>query len=136
VKYSLYDNAIFYINFNGVSYIFDNNAYIYIFLVKEEKMEMWIRSQDKESLVLVDKICCMENRIVFVPNNGHGRVTIGIYESKERALEVLDDINEVLNHKCIFNINKESWQAIFATYSLEEQNRILKNMSAYQMPKK
>ena len=84
--------------------------------------------------MLVDNICCMENRIVFIPNNGHGRVTISIYESKERALEVLDDINEVLNHKCMFNIDKESWQAVFATYSSEKQNRILTNMSVYQMP--
>lgn len=97
-------------------------------------MELWIRSQDKEVLTLVDNICCMENRIVFIPNRANGRATIGIYESKKRALEILDDINEVLNHKCMFNIDKDSWQTVFATYSSEKQNRILTNMSVYQMP--
>ena len=97
-------------------------------------MELWIRSQDKESLILVDNIAVMENRIVFIPNKANGRATIGIYKTKERALEVLNDINEVLNHKCMFNIDKDSWQAVFATYSSEKQNRILTNMSVYQMP--
>jgi hypothetical protein len=30
----------------------------------------------------------------------------------------------------------ELWQAVFATYSSEKQNRILTNMSVYQMPEK
>ena len=62
-------------------------------------MSLWIRSQDKQSLAQVDNICCIENRIVFVPNRLNGRVTIGKYKSNERALEVLNEIQDKLIDK-------------------------------------
>ena len=56
-------------------------------------MELWIRSQDKKSLVKVDNLYADVGRIVFVAKTG-GRATIGIYSSQERALEVLDEIQK------------------------------------------
>ena len=59
-------------------------------------MELWIRSQNKEGLMQIDNICCMENRIVFIALTRPGRITLGTYKSRERALEVLDDIENFL----------------------------------------
>lgn len=64
---------------------------------------MWIRSQDKEILMKVDNI----NLGIDVDTNEPTRIftfvdktvtsfTLGIYKSKERAIEVLDEIQEYL----------------------------------------
>ena len=60
-------------------------------------MELWIRSQDKVSLTKIDNLCCIDNRIVFIPLRQNGRMTLGKYATKERALEVLDEIQSRLN---------------------------------------
>lgn len=67
-------------------------------------MELWIRSQCKEILLKVDRIGIEEY------NNGYGIVTyerigtkkefgIGLYKTKERALEVLDEIQSFMKPK-------------------------------------
>ena len=59
-------------------------------------MELWIRSQDRESLIKADNLGLFGNRIVFIPNRPTGgRVTIGTYTNEQRALEVLDEIQEL-----------------------------------------
>lgn len=70
---------------------------------------MWVRSQDKEFLMKVDNI----NLGIDVDNNEPSRLftfvggavtsfTLGTYKSKERALEVLDDIeNKIMMNKVI-----------------------------------
>ncbi|SFJ26754.1 hypothetical protein SAMN02910355_1882 [Terrisporobacter glycolicus] len=63
---------------------------------------MWIRSQDKKSLVNVDSIHCDE--LMFGNYNGtpvytmlsNRTHTLGVYKSEERALEVLDQIHNVV----------------------------------------
>lgn len=59
-------------------------------------MKLWIRSQDKIKLVKV-------NYVYIIESNGHFTIygetiasgpIIGIYKTKERALEVLDEIQE------------------------------------------
>ena len=58
-------------------------------------MELWIRSQDRKSLVKV-------NEIKFYERNGHYYIGDGFednyasYKSKERALEVLDEIQNYI----------------------------------------
>ncbi len=98
-------------------------------------MELWIRSQDKETLILAQHldIYNVDKEIYSIEESGND---IGTYKTRARAMEVLNDINEILNHKCMFDIDKKSWQTVFATYSSEKQNRILTNMSVYQMPEK
>ena len=60
-------------------------------------MELWIRNQDKEILIKIDRIGIEKF------DDGYGIVTyerigtknefgLGLYKSKERALEVLDEI--------------------------------------------
>ena len=59
-------------------------------------MELWIRSQDKECLMKVDRIdydySALTHRIVV---NGY-KTLVGLYETKERALEELDKIQRYI----------------------------------------
>ena len=56
-------------------------------------MELWIRSQDREKLVQVDCLCIEINE--YGKKNYdivQGCITLGTYKTKERALEILDKI--------------------------------------------
>ena len=61
---------------------------------------MWIRTQDKESLVYANNFYIMKNRgeekyeISYF--DGDSFVKLGFYKSKERAIEVLDEIQKLL----------------------------------------
>lgn len=83
-------------------------------------MELWIRSQDKESLLKVDNIRIKHEYEQKKVNDNYGRVSayingkyrksliytdstwLGEYKSKERALEVLGEIQNILNPMLIF----------------------------------
>lgn len=58
-------------------------------------MELWIRSQDKEVLTEVTDLSIggFNNNAII---GDHG-CPLGTYKTKERALEVLDEIQELLN---------------------------------------
>ena len=62
-------------------------------------MELWIRSQDKTKLVKVNYVYVIENKInsfsIYGETIDSGPI-IGRYETKERALEVLDEIQDEL----------------------------------------
>lgn len=60
-------------------------------------MELWIRSQYKEGLIKVN------NELYLSENDGKFRIEtlefrLGEYKTKERALEVLDEIQEAIEH--------------------------------------
>ena len=66
-------------------------------------MELWIRTQDREKLMKVDYINIEETP------QGHGYkeyyigtkgTLFGTYKTKERALEVLDDIDKLMRELC------------------------------------
>ena len=71
-------------------------------------MELWIRSQDKKDLVKVNSLWIMDNQIwmevPFYENHkklgltisGHNH-KLAEYETEERALEVLDEIQNKIN---------------------------------------
>lgn len=52
-------------------------------------MDLWIRSQDKKLLIKVNHIMRINNRI-FAGD------TLGEYDSEERAIEILDEIQKLL----------------------------------------
>ena len=62
-------------------------------------MELWIRSQDKERLVKVHDVY-IEGWLIRANFQGHysgcNYVDLGEYNSKERALEVFDEIQSIL----------------------------------------
>lgn len=63
-------------------------------------MELWIRNQNKDSLIKVEKIeliydcLCSEDIQLIHIETDKGR--IGSYSTLERALEVLDEIQNIL----------------------------------------
>ena len=74
-------------------------------------MELWIRSQDKEELVKCERITFIDNILDsetisyrMLANN----VYIGSYATKERALEVLDEIEKKLSGIEVTEITNKS----------------------------
>ena len=105
-------------------------------------MELWIRSQDKRHLLLVKNISLAEYEVEGVwtletdLDNGID-LELGAYNTKERALEVLDEI-----HKCI--VDKEVLYScnniltLADNKSLNEVKQILdraEKIAVYEMPK-
>lgn len=69
-------------------------------------MELWIRSQDKMNLVKIRQVSInyQNNKQIianympdFYPNSGEYYELLGTYKTKERALEVLDEIQNKIN---------------------------------------
>lgn len=57
-------------------------------------MELWIRSQDRLYLNMVSNIAVIDNRVEMLANQG--RMALGRYKTHERALEVLDEIQDLM----------------------------------------
>ena len=77
-------------------------------------MELWIRSQDRENLIRIEKLCYF-NTCSEMENTGKNYILnkswigdkdciiLGEYKTKERALEVLDEIQKVIMPKYIIS---------------------------------
>lgn len=100
-------------------------------------MELWIRSQDKELLVLAkgfefQKLYDDRFQIFAVWQNNYQMV--GVYKTKKRALEVLDEIQELLKSEEILHIRKSSLNNLD---EMEEPKYILQPVGQpkiYEMP--
>lgn len=57
---------------------------------------LWIRSQNKEILKQVQEIDIIESDNLYHLYDSYGARTIGIYKTKARALEVLDEIQTII----------------------------------------
>lgn len=71
-------------------------------------MELWIRTQSKLSLIKVNNICIRDDNTIINCADSFSLknyAILGTYETKERALEVLDEIQEKLT---IRKINETS----------------------------
>ena len=95
-------------------------------------MELWIRSQDKKNLVKIRQISLnyQNNKQIianYTPelyeNSGGYYELLGTYKTKERALEVLDEIQEAqlgnYHYECPSNVKVSNNE----------------NMIVYEMPK-
>ena len=63
-------------------------------------MDLWIRSQDKLKLTKIDYLYVDKLNASDLDNRYEveaGNLTLGIYKTKERALEVLDEVQNKLN---------------------------------------
>ena len=102
-------------------------------------MELWIRSQDKTKLVKVDNIAYMdsskdyEKEVHSLWNDCKG--ILGTYKSKERALEVLDEIQNILSGNCLLksydNVTPEFSENIIINpceVHIEQLNNYVYNM--------
>ena len=117
-------------------------------------MDLWIRSQDKEVLVKANALYVMDNQIwnevPFYENHkkigltitGHNH-RLAQYKSKERALEVLDEIQNLLKpqiklitHAIEQRELKDFSREMIIQPSLNELQFQEVNTWVYQMPEK
>lgn len=95
---------------------------------------MWVRSQDKGYLVknpIID-IDIRKNEVyildrTYAKNSFVGRI-LGVYKSKERAVEVLDEIQERISPKFNYEGNNEEVDIFIKTQMLNSM------IAVYQMP--
>ena len=96
-------------------------------------MELWIRSQDKEWLTKVEDLT-LDNfeTCYWICTKNH---CLGKYKTKERALEVLDEIQNILLLKDMYKYERElvlkSWENVDG----EQVQSVRQLMSVYKMPK-
>ena len=107
-------------------------------------MELWVRSQDKESLLMIKKMFyhCTCDEVERLGEHYIGNkewvgdkdyTLLGKYKTKERALEVLDEIQGIIIAKYISDIN---FKAAFSRIENEKSAEYLLNqMAVYEMPK-
>ena len=115
-------------------------------------MDLWIRSQDKEDLLKANALYVMNNQIwnevPFYENHkklgltvsGHNH-KLAEYPTKERALEVLDEIQKLLTPKIIIKNEGRDCVAldgtIYRTNIVSNINSDIQQLSTYvyEMPK-
>lgn len=90
-------------------------------------MELWIRSQDKKVLISCRKLCVSGTYGNEIIENDIG--SLGIYKSKERALEVLDEIQYKIKNMYILENCK------LPKKSCIERSLAMDNFNIYEMPK-
>lgn len=106
-------------------------------------MDLWIRSQDKEKLLKCDDITIKNRRYDTMDEYGNRCInykgyeivgyfdknteyeTLGTYETKERVLEVLDEIQEILKPKTIIKFNEKE------VYD-EKENMVIGTLLPYE----
>lgn len=98
-------------------------------------MELWIRSQDKTALIKTEDI-----RLYYMKANAPENATeiwlkdrnvpVGIYKSKERALEVLDEIQKHITINATITGNYEEQDTTIKSLMLGYQIKI------FEMPEK
>ena len=72
-------------------------------------MELWIRSQDRTFLRKVNTIGIVEGRD-FWSIDENLTISFGKYKTKERALEVLDEIQDLLQNAYVGSLNRIVYQ--------------------------
>lgn len=100
-------------------------------------MELWIRSQDKSSIVKVDNLyVSVGNYICYYVEKGkevpgtyyRPSGELGRYETKERALKVLDEIQDKIKNMYILENCK------LPKESCIEQSLAMDDFNIYEMP--
>ena len=99
-------------------------------------MELWIRSQDRERLMKINGLNYVGHNDNYVIN-GYGtnecdNYDLGLYKTKERALEVLDEIQgKIAQNECL-----KSMISKLSNVKGEEEKigKLFKEM-IYEMPK-
>lgn len=113
-------------------------------------MELWIRSQDKEVLLNIKGIQyqnyklveneTVEANILIGLYNYYDNEILGEYETKERALEVLDEIQNILKPIIKIKYEYDDSQPIMNgewLKSLKEESKIEElSTYVYEMPEK
>lgn len=97
---------------------------------------MWIRSQNKECLIKLDDYV---HYFYDDRENEHGigshMFTLGVYESKERCLEILEDIEDTLIARYRMDLCNNA-SSIFRGYGQEEIKKTIRKITIFEMPEK
>ena len=64
-------------------------------------MNLWIRAQDRKALIPINKMITITLDGIF-----YDGIILGTYKTKQRALEVLDEIQDILISSEYMNINE------------------------------
>ena len=98
-------------------------------------MELWIRSQDKKKLCQSRYLELDNDETgIFCFNGESYSVFAGKYKTKERALEVLDNIETIILLQSMYKYdNKELIQA-WENLSEDEIKKLRKQICVYEMP--
>lgn len=74
-------------------------------------MELWIRSQSKEYLTPIkNPICICDNNKIVYKESASYIMTLAEYKTKERAIEVLDEIQDLLQNAYVVNTSRIVYQ--------------------------
>ena len=105
-------------------------------------MELWIRSQDKEKLLKVDEMHLGLNKQYVESNIWVNNFIVGEYTTKERALEVLDEIQKIWCPPTNFIVSQHidfdnNGEGLIGCNVLKEEPKIerISDVIVYQMPK-
>lgn len=92
-------------------------------------MDFWVRSQDKMTLKKINDISISQNLLTNVYTIFCDHNVFGDYATKERALEVLDEIQNILNTYNRINGKKGNYEDLDLTVKVNMLNYV------YEMPK-
>lgn len=102
-------------------------------------MELWVRSQDKKILLKVNELEIEVNTIIAFDENKYQ--CLGAYKSKQRALEILDEIQNILKPKYILDsssikLDGDSWVENGMILQKYNANAKIEELSTYvyEMP--
>lgn len=100
-------------------------------------MELWIRSQDKIKLVKVNYVYIMEsdNHFTIYGETIDSSPIIGTYKTKERALKVLDEIQNIILLQSMYKYDNNELIKAWAELSQEEIKILRTQISVYEMSK-
>ena len=106
-------------------------------------MELWIRSQDKTTLIRSYEIYISEQQNTYLIRAKRTSHILGSYPTIERAIKVLDEIQNLLNPKYIVNTSGIKPDVDFykengVIFQKHNENIEIKELSTfvYQMPEK
>ena len=101
-------------------------------------MELWVRNQDKERLLKIKDIFldydgyhCNKFHLITYDDKKY-EINLGTYKTKERALEVLDEIQNIIRGKYAISLDMKA--ALSKGISKNDAEKMFMQMAVYQMP--
>lgn len=91
-------------------------------------MDLWIRTQNKglHQIIGINEPHIQKDCVALIGYSNYKHIELGIYKTKERALEVLDDIQNVLKPKLFVKYNE---------FGEQEIHEKIRTNIFYEMPK-
>lgn len=98
-------------------------------------MDLWIRSQDKKMLCKPQYIELYGDNEVHFGDINIGYRCVAAYKTKERALEVLDEIDNAKHQKTLATFMPEIFLQAINGVPKDTKEKTMKLLNTYEMPK-